>query len=1367
MKLKSAVLLILKGVVKMSIIFNNRKIKPSLFLFLLILLPSFVSFAAVQSTRFERLSIEDGMPQSNVNQILQDRRGFIWVGTSNGLARYDGYTFKVFKHSGKNQNSLTGNVIRTIFEDRSANLWIGTELGLNHFNPRTEQFNRFRQNANNPKSLSHDVVNAITQDRSGNIWIGTRGGLNRFDPKTGQFTHYKYNINNPKSLSHNNVWAILEDNNGEIWVGTHAGLSRFNAKTEQFTHYFHNANDPNSITQGTVWSIITDKQDNLWMITEDGLNRFSLQTEQFTHYRHKANNANSLSDGVVLTLAADKSGNLWIGTSLGLNRLNLETEAFTYYRHEEANINSLGYGDIMAILEDREGNIWSGTNKAGLSRFNPKIEQFGHYRRDILTPASLSNNWVAAIVEDQQGDLWVGVDSEGINRFNKKTQQFEHYSINETSPDNVSNNWVNAITKDHQGNIWFSTRSALNKFTLNTEVFSTYRHNLDDSDSLGSRGIQAITEDSQNNLWVGTANGLDYFLSKTAKFRTYQHSEVNLNSLSHNHVLAITEDNQKNLWVATVDGLNYFNPKTEVFTHYRHDMTQPNSLSHNYISSIALDDKGNLWVGTMNGLNLMDMKSGAFVRFTEEDGLPDSTIYAIEIDEQGYLWISTNQGLSQFNPKSKTFKNYDVGDGLQSNEFNAGASYKSDSGELFFGGINGFNRFFPDKLIQDNNKPVVVFTEMLLLNQSVAIYANKEHDKNKAKPEDGTFFLEKGIHATSAITLTHKENLVAFEFSALHFSAPKKNQYAYKLEGFDDHWIMTNYKNRRATYTNLSDGEYLLRVKASNPDGIWNEEGVSLKITVLPPFWNSWWAYTLYFISSFIILVFFVRAHQKKAIFERDLIRQLEHQVSTQTASIKQESKKVIKANEVKSQFLANMSHEIRTPLTSIIGQTEAILHGDIDNSADGIKVIYNNSLHLLSLLNDTLDLSKIEANKFELEITALDLIQILVDIKNIFSEQAKSKGLNFTIYHTLPSPFMINIDGFRLKQILINLCSNAIKFTEKGDVAIEIYAQHYNHINELTFKIRDTGIGISDEQLRRVFDAFTQADTSISRRFGGSGLGLNLSEKLADFMGGIIDVESEIGQGSIFTLILPFTPTSSTEIVKEFKVTKKTYSGAILLAEDHDDNRHLMSRLLTGLGFEVYTATNGYEVIESYFKNKPDLILLDIQMPKMDGIEAIKILRARSCEVPIIALTANTLAKELEQYLALGFNGFQAKPFERQNFINTIAKYFEQPINTSHKDNSTLTNSSIYISDLVAKFEVGLIAEHKNFILLNQANDNDGLAKQAHKLAGAAQMFGYNNITRVAMSLESNIKKKNSADIKSSTHELIAALLTIINKSD
>ncbi|WP_170246277.1 hybrid sensor histidine kinase/response regulator [Colwellia hornerae] len=1348
----------------MSVSFNNCKIKLSLFLFFILLLPSYFSLATVQSTRFDRLSIEDGLPQSDVAHILQDKQGFLWVGTSNGLARYDGYTFKVFKHSGKNHNSLTGNVIRTIFEDKNANLWIGTEVGLNHFNPRTEQFSHFRHNANNPQSLSHDVVNAITQDRSGNIWVGTRGGINRFDAQTGQFSHYRYDVNNPNSLSHDNVWAILEDNNGEIWVGTQAGLSRFDAKTKQFSHYLYNENALNSITEGTVWSIITDKQNNLWMITENGLNRFNLQTEQFTHYRHEVNHSNSLSDGIILTLAADKNGNLWIGTSLGLNRLNLKTEIFTYYRHEEANINSIGYGGIMAILEDREGNIWSGTNKAGLSRFNPKIEQFGHYRRDILNPASLSNNWVAAIVEDQQGNLWVGVDSEGINRFNKKTQQFEHYSINKTSPENVSNNWVNAVTKDYQDNIWFSSRNALNKFTLKTEAFSTYRHSLDNSESLG---IQAITEDSQNNLWVGTTKGLDYFLTKTAVFKTYQHSEVNSNSLSHNHILAITEDSQKNLWVATAEGLNYFNPKTEVFTHYRHDMAQPNSLSHNYITSIALDAEGNLWVGTMNGLNLMDMKSGEFISFNEEDGLPDSTIYAIEIDDQGFLWLSTNQGLSQFNPKSQTFKNYDVGDGLQSNEFNAGASYKSDSGELFFGGINGFNRFYPEKLIQDNNKPVVVFTEMLLLNQSVAIDPNKKHETNKVKSDDDSFVLDKGIHATSAITLTHKENLVAFEFSALHFSAPKKNQYAYKLEGFDDNWIMTNYKNRRATYTNLPDGEYLLRVKASNPNGIWNEEGVSLKITVLPPFWNSWWAYTLYFISSLIILVFFVRAHQKKAIFERDLIRQLEHQVFTQTASIKQESKKVIKANEVKSQFLANMSHEIRTPLTSIIGQTEAILHGDIDNSADGIKVIYNNSLHLLSLLNDTLDLSKIEANKFELEVTPLDLIQIFVDIKNIFSEQAKSKGLNFTIHHSLPSPFMINIDGFRLKQILINLCSNAIKFTEKGHVAIEIHTQHYSHINELTFKVRDTGIGISDEQLRRVFDAFTQADTSISRRFGGSGLGLNLSEKLADFMGGIIDVESKLGQGSVFTLILPFTPTSETAIVKEFKVTEKTYSGVILLAEDHDDNRHLMTRLLTGLGFEVYTATNGFEVIESYFKNKPDLILLDIQMPKMDGIEAIKILRARSCEIPIIALTANTLAKELEQYLTLGFNGFQAKPFERQNFINTIAKYFEKPINNSREENSSLTDNSIDISDLVAKFEVGLIAEHKNFILLDRENDIETLAKQAHRLAGAAQMFGYTNITRIAMSLESSIKRKNEADIKAITKELIAALLTVINKSD
>ncbi len=1336
---------------------------------------SFAVMASAPSIRFERLSLEDGLPQATVTRVLADSTGFIWVGTYDGLARYDGYNFKIFQYNADNPTSLSSNAILAITEGSQGYIWVGTLNGLNRFDPKTETFKRYLFDEKNLNSLNDDIIYTITEDNQGILWIGTRnGGLNRFDPQLETFTHFKFDASNPNSLSSNGVFAIHQDSQGILWLGTRAGLDKFNPRSKAFKHYQLNSNDPENLSKYSVRAITEDFAGNLWVGTlGGGLNSFNPKTETFTAYRHKDNEPNSLSSDNINAIEVDNQGEIWIGfESSGLDRFDKTTETFAHYRYQVDNPNSLSGDTIETISKDNQGNLWVGTHGGGLNYFNPKTQVFNHYRSDINNSNSLRANLVYAIAEDRQGNLWLGVNSGGLTRFDPKTKSFSHYLFNTNDANNFQNDIDNAfaITEDSKGQLWLRTLDrGLMRFNPETNKFTQYKYKTSNANSSIHKRTSAITEDGQGNFWIGTlGEGLHHFNPKTNINVQYHPQKSNNNSILDDIVYVLTKDSQGNLWVGSALGLNHFNPKTKQFTHYRHEDHNPNSFSGGVINAIKEDSQGDIWIGTDLGLNHFNSKTKQFTYYNKKHGLPNDYIYAIEEDNHGFLWMSSNHGLSRFNPKTKTFKNYDVTDGLQNNEFNTGASFKSKNGELFFGGINGFNRFFPEQIKDDLQVPVVVITEMLLLNQPVAIAQSNTKAKTKSSniinsDKKTDFTLTQAIHLTKEITLSHLDNIVAFEFSALHFANAKKNRYAYKLEGFDNDWITTDYKNRRATYTNLADGDYLLRVKASNASGVWNEEGVSLKITVLPALWHTWWAYTLYFILSLILVALLVREQRKKAQFERGLIKQLEHKVAEQTASIKEESKKVIKANKVKAQFLTNMSHEIRTPLTSIIGQTEAILHGDIDNSPDEIKVIHNNSLHLLSLVNDTLDLSKIEVNKFELEIMPLDLTQILLDLKNIFTEQAASKGLNFTIHHTLPAPFMINIDGLRLKQILINLCSNAIKFTEKGDVSIELSTQYYRHINELIFTVKDTGIGMNEEQLSRVFDAFTQADTSISRRFGGSGLGLSLSEKLAHFMGGIIDVESKPNQGSIFTLILPFTPTSSTTITKEFKPIEHTYSGTILLAEDHDDNRHLVTRLLTRLGFDVFTAVNGYEVIESYLRNKPDLILLDIQMPEMDGIEAVKILRDKGCEVPIIALTANARAKELEQYLAIGFDDFQTKPFERQSFIEKIAEYFTQPIKASNEDKEPIID--IDMSDLITQFKISLITEHKNLISFAQEHNLDALAEQAHKLAGAAQMFGYANISKIAIKLELSIKNNNDCEIKSNTQLLIMELSTIIEK--
>jgi len=849
-----------------------------------------VSLAFEPSIRFERLSVEDGLPQSSANSVLQDSQGFLWVGTQDGLARYDGYNFKVFKHNADNPYSLSANYIEVIFEDSQGTIWVGTfGGGLNRFNPKTEQFSHYRFNATNSNSLSNDIVNTIIEDHQGVLWLGTRGGgLNRFNPKTEQFIHYRFNTNNPYSLSNDHVLTIIEDHQGTIWIGTRSGVNRFDPKTEQFSHYRFDANNPSSLSNDHVLTIIEDHQGMLWVGTHGGgLNRFNPKTEQFSHYPFDASNPNNLSDNVINAMVEDHQGILWLGTRGGVNRFDPKSKKFSPYRYDLSNPHSLSNDSVWTLYEDHQGAIWVGTAD-GLNRFNPESEQFSHYQSDASNPNSLSNDTVWAITENQQKALWIGTTG-GLNRFNPKTMQFSHYRFDASNPNSLSHNFVKSIAEDQQGTLWVGTYRGLDRFNPQTEQFSHYRFDADNPNSLSNNFVKAITEDQQGMLWLGTTDGLNRFNPKTEHFSHYRFDASNPNSLTNNNVVAITEDQAGMIWLGTDGGgLNRFNPKTEQFTHYRFDANTPTSLSIDVVYAITEDHQGSLWVGTSNGLNLMDKQSGQFKHFTEKDGLPNNVIYSIEEDNNGLLWLSTNQGLSRFNPTTKRFKNYDVEDGLQSNEFNIASSFKNKRGELFFGGINGLNRFFPDKVIDDNQKPAVVFTDMLLLNQSVPIRPKQNKQENTAQSSNNRFTLEQAIHSTKVVTLSHQENLVSFEFSALHFSNPKKNQYAYRLEGFDTDWITTDYKNRRATYTNLPSGDYVLRVKASNSDGVWNEEGASLNIIVLPPPWKSWWAYSSYSAILIGLLFVFIRIQRNKVLFERKLSAQLEHKVAERTTELQE-----------------------------------------------------------------------------------------------------------------------------------------------------------------------------------------------------------------------------------------------------------------------------------------------------------------------------------------------------------------------------------------------------------------------------------------------------------------------------------------------
>ena len=877
--------------------------------------------AAGPAVRFERLSIENGLPQSSAKAILQDQQGFLWIGTEEGLARYDGYEFKVFKKQKDDLYSLSNNYIKVITQGKDGELWIGTRGGgINRFDPTTERFIRYMHDPNDANSLSDNSVHAITQDSQGNIWIGTdKGGLNRFNPSTKKFTHYRHQADTKNSISDDAISVITSDDNGSLWIGTWSGgLNHFSPKTGLFSHYSHQPNQINSLSNNTISAIHIDDLDNLWIGTRgSGLSYFNLVEKKFTHYKYQSNNDNSLSDNNVDAITPDKQGNLWLATlGGGLNYFNITKKQFTHYRYDATNPNSLSNDIVRAIIYDQHDNLWVGMDGGGLNRSNSIARQFTHYNHQRTDPYSLSHNMIRAITQDREGSLWIGTWGGGLNKFNSASEKFTHYRHDDTSSNSLNDDRIYAITQDKQGYLWLGAdQGGLSRFDPSTEKFKHFRHDPSNINSVRGEAISVITEDRDGYLWLGSWQGLSRFNPLTEQFVHYNHDPNNSNSLNDDTIRVITEDRRGHLWLGTWKGVNHFNPDTQTFTHFTHQDTNPRSLSHNTVYAIKEDHLGNIWVGTASGLNLLDKATGSFTHYFEEDGLANNVIYRIEEDNTG-IWLSTNQGLSHLNTKTKRFKNYNVSDGLQSNEFNADASFKSKTGELFFGGINGFNRFYPNDIKIDSRPPKVVFTDMLLSNKSVPVGEVKRKTATQTEIVNNIrsgYSLEKAIHSTSEITLTHKQNLVTFEFSGLYFSNSKKNQYAFQMAGLDNEWIKTDYKNRRATYTNLPTGEYILRVKASNPYGVWNETATALKIKVLPPPWLSWWAYTGYVVLVVLAIWLFVRAQYKKVHFIKKVNEQLELKVAERTLGLQQANAELVKLSVIDEltglynrRFLAN-----------------------------------------------------------------------------------------------------------------------------------------------------------------------------------------------------------------------------------------------------------------------------------------------------------------------------------------------------------------------------------------------------------------------------------------------------------------------------
>jgi len=837
------------------------------------------------SMRFDHLTIQDGLSQSTINDMLQDEKGFLWFATDDGLNRYNGYEFTVYKNVPDDSTSLSDNSISKIIEDRDGNIWVATrDGGLNKFDRTTEQFTRYTSDPENTESLSDNYVTALFEDRSGVILVGTQEGLNIYQPEQDNFLHYKTDPDDTNSLQGNWITSIFEDHNGIIWIGTQSnGLNRFDRETNTFTQYKNDPGTSTSLSSDWVISIYEDRYDILWVGTQDGgLNSFDRKSETFRMYRHNPENPRSLNHDWVLTMFEDSYGDLWVGTVSGLSLFDREDDKFI----DVSAINDapdLANKSITALLGDRSGVFWVGTRDNALYKFVRSTASFKIYDSNMGNLLSLSDENVWAVEEDNTGSLWVGTNGGGVNRYNADRTERQIFRHDPGDTNSLSDNFVNTIFEDSDGTIWIGTLNGLERYDSNTDTFTHYKYEPGKENTIPGNIITTISEDHLGKLWIGTLNnGLSQYDKDTGEFRNYASRSGDIESLSHNKIWSFYEDQDGVFWVGTHGyGLNKYDRKNDVFQRYVNIPGDTSSISNNFINFIYQDASQRYWIGTLNGLNKFIPETETFQSYTVDDGLPNSVIYGIIEDDRGHLWLSTNKGISDFDPENEVFRNYDQEDGLPSDEFRFGAYHRADDGTMYFGSINGLVAFEPDSIRDNPHIPSVVFTRLEVSNQPISIGDDS--------------ILKESITEVDTLHFSYNDNVISFQFAALHYAAPVQNQYAYKLENFDEDWQYIG--NRRfISFTSLPAGDYTLRVRAANKDEIWNEEGASLYITIPPPPWFTWWAFMIY---GAVLLAAIVGYIQYRIGKEKQKKRQLQVQnqmleglVSERTSELQNEKEK-------------------------------------------------------------------------------------------------------------------------------------------------------------------------------------------------------------------------------------------------------------------------------------------------------------------------------------------------------------------------------------------------------------------------------------------------------------------------------------------
>ncbi|MBN1414989.1 MAG: response regulator [Bacteroidales bacterium] len=1241
---------------------------------------------------FTNIDKSIGLSHNHVICFLKDKKGFLWIGTMEGLCRFDGYSFKVFKNDPDDPSSLKDNTIISLFEDPQGKIWIKAGKDLHIYDPATETIIQ-----------QQSLFNGRIQVPAGSIWIhfyDNNQNILFANDKTGT---YKYIVASDSvvkiNFSDRNPSQIITymgvSNKGDIWyVCRNSFLYKSDGKTFHITDSIKLPYRYNN-----RYRFYIDGDNDLWIYdlnNSTGVIFFNTASREL-NFLTTQSASGRLTSNKVTCLTQDEKGLLWIGTDHGgINIVNKSDLSVKSLVNDPLNERSLCDNSITSLYKDYQGYIWIGSYKRGVSYYHKDLFLFDYYKIHLSNSKIQDYNDINNFAEDKNGNIWIGTNGGGLLYFNRKENTYIQYVHDPSDPSSISANTIIGLYIDSKERLWTGTYfGGLNLF--DGRKFQHFRHNPSDSASLSDDCIWDICEDNNGKLWIATLLGGVNIFDPDKKRVIECFRGMESGGIKSDAVFSVIQGKDNTMWFATVEGLRSFDLAKREFHYYNHDDKNPCSLSKNLVLNVLEDSRGFIWATTIDGLNRLDRTTGEFEIFRQRDGLPSNFIINLTEDNQKNLWMCTSNGISKLtitwdaenNAYRYAFKNFDKFDGLQGNEFNEKAIFRRSNGKLLFGGPNGFNSIDPEKIDVENIKSNIVFTDFLIFNKSI----------NNKKPFDNHYILKKSISYTSEIRLKHNENVFTIEFSNLNYIHPERRHYLYRLDNFKDEWFTVSSRERKITYTNLNPGKYVFRVKSTNNDGTWNDQEAQLSIIIQPPWWNTliFKIFSILFIISSMVGFYYFRLHrlrlQKKILETRVKERtnelydanyklrerqnevlvqnlelekhrhKLEQLVQERTIKLEKALKKAKESDQLKSAFLANMSHEIRTPMNAIIGFSSLLDDPDVTTKerSQFIRLIHANSESLLMLINDILDFSLIEANQLIIRKENFELNDLANQLLSYFKLSNKNPGLEIKINHTLSDDkLVLYTDKFRLKQILTNFMSNACKYTASGYVEFGIVKEN----DKLNLYVKDTGMGIASDDIPHLFERFRKLGEEASNASRGIGLGLAISKKLSKLLGGEIEVQSTLGEGSVFAFKMPYTVVEARELImqenpKDIR-SNKLAGKRILIVEDEEDNFFYLQQILEKVRTKIIWAKNGQEAVNHVKSGIHfDLVLMDIKMPEMNGIDALKQIKAINPGQLVIAQTAYARTDDETIFRKEGFDDYLAKPIKPMDLIVILEKHF------------------------------------------------------------------------------------------------------------